>query len=211
MIGRMKRAIIFFSMFIFLSLLIGCENITSEHDVNRGDVIEETKPILTPSATAIATTPSLETPYPLESEVNQPYPKTSDEPSEEGNDLTGEVPTPVANQVPTVHVDVILRATDPQAFVLASGGYQLVEFFAYWCPTCKSMAPVLRNLEHKYSGKIQFIYLDIDDPRTNPFKQSLGFQYQPHLFLIDGEGKVIKQWVGYVTEDELDAVLSAFQ
>lgn len=207
----MKKVIISFSIFILVSLLIGCEKITSERDVNRRDVIEETKPFLTPSATPIAITPSLETPYPLESELNQIYPKPLDEPFEEANDLTGEVPTPVANQVPTVHVDVILRATDPQVFVLASGIYQLVVFFAYWCPTCRSMAPVLRNLEHKYTGKIQFIYLDIDDPRTNPFKQSLGFQYQPHLFLIDGEGKVIKQWVGYVTEDELGAVLSAFQ
>ncbi len=136
---------------------------------------------------------------------------TSTAPTAEENDLTGEVATPAADGIPTVHVDIVLRATDPEAFVLASGRYQFVEFFAFWCPTCKSMTPVLKNLEYKYSGKIQFIYLDIDDPKTNSYKQILGFQYQPHFFLIDGEGKVVKQWVGYVTEEELDAVLSTVQ
>lgn len=156
--------------------------------------------------------PTVQTfPYPavgqemqIVSQEAQAYPPVTDE-------VATKSPTPIVNQTPTPHVDIILRATDPDAFVLAAGKYQMVEFFAFWCPTCKSLAPVLKNLENKYKGKIQFIYLDIDDPKTNPFKQALGYQYQPHLFLIDGEGKVLMQWVGYVAEEELDAVLSSLQ
>ncbi|PWH18307.1 MAG: hypothetical protein DDG59_06560 [Anaerolineae bacterium] len=136
--------------------------------------------------------------------VTEPYPSTTD-----GFDQ--EPLSPTLLETPTAHVDVVMRATDPNRFVLASGKIQLVEFFAFWCPTCKSLAPVLRNLEHRYSERIQFIYLDIDDPRTNPYKQALGYLYQPHLFLIDGEGKIIQQWVGYVTEEELDAVIRTVQ
>ncbi|MCS7247060.1 MAG: thioredoxin domain-containing protein [Anaerolineales bacterium] len=112
-------------------------------------------------------------------------------------------------ETPFLLVDITIQPTNPDEFVMASGGYQLVEFFAFWCPTCKSMTPVLRKLESKYAGKIRFTYLDIDDPKTNPIKQALGYQFQPHLFLVDPEGNVIKQWIGYVAEEELDAVLGS--
>lgn len=68
----------------------------------------------------------------------------------------------------------------------------------------------MHGLEAKYSGQVNFIYLDIDDSRTNPFKQELGFRYQPHLFLLDGDGNIITQWVGFVSEQDLEgAILNA--
>jgi hypothetical protein len=30
---------------------------------------------------------------------------------------------------------------------------------------------------------------------------------QPHLFLLDGEGNVVREWLGLVAEAELDAAL----
>ena len=37
------------------------------------------------------------------------------------------------------------------------------------------MAPMVHGLEAKYFGKIQFTYLDADDPQTFDFQQTLGF------------------------------------
>ena len=65
----------------------------------------------------------------------------------------------------------------------------------------------MHGLEAKYAGKIDFVYLDIDDPNTTPFKSQLGYRYQPHMYLLDGAGNVLMEWVGYTTEGELDAVL----
>ena len=56
----------------------------------------------------------------------------------------------------------------------------------------------MHGLEPDYHGEVEFVYLDIDDPRTDPFKQQLGYQYQPHLFLLDGDGNIVEQWVGPV-------------
>lgn len=100
-----------------------------------------------------------------------------------------------------------LRATDPKLVQLASGKYQFIEFFAFWCPTCKSMAPVINGLEWKYQDRISFIYLDIDDPANKSFKNTLGYKYQPHFFLVDGQGKIINQWLGYVSVENFEAVL----
>jgi hypothetical protein len=67
--------------------------------------------------------------------------------------------------------------------------------------------PIVHGLEAKYSGKVRFVYLDIDDPDTTPFKRELGYRVQPHLFLLDGSGKIVEQWLGRVTADDLEPAL----
>jgi hypothetical protein len=61
----------------------------------------------------------------------------------------------------------------------------------------------VHGLEVEYFGQVDFVYLDIDDPRTNEFKQQLGYSYQPHIFLLDGEGNIVQQWIGPVSEADL--------
>lgn len=56
---------------------------------------------------------------------------------------------------------------------------------------------------------VNFVYLDIDDARTDSFQRQLGFRVQPHMFLLDGSGQVIEQWLGLVTKEELEAALLA--
>lgn len=69
------------------------------------------------------------------------------------------------------------------------------------------MAPVVHGLEAEYAGQVKFSYLDIDNPATRPFKESLGYVVQPHIFLLDGDGQILKQWVGFVTADELGGAI----
>ena len=64
------------------------------------------------------------------------------------------------------------------------------------------MAPVVHGLEAEYSGKINFAFLDADDPATEPFRQMFGFRVQPEYYLVDGQGQVIQKWVGFVMEDD---------
>lgn len=114
----------------------------------------------------------------------------------------------VAESEPEIQILPGQYATDPATVSLASGGPQLVEFFAFWCPTCKRMAPDVHALQVKYDGQIDFVYLDIDDPATTEFKQQLGYSYQPHTFLLDGDGNVVGQWIGLTSYGTLDTALS---
>jgi len=66
------------------------------------------------------------------------------------------------------------------------------------------MAPMVHGLEAKYFGRIQFTYLDADDPQTLDFQRALGFYYQPEVYLLDAEGKVLQKWVGFTTEEEFE-------
>jgi hypothetical protein len=70
------------------------------------------------------------------------------------------------------------------------------------------MAPMVHGLEAKYYGRIRFSFLDADDPQTLDFQRTLGFNYQPEIYLLDGKGKVLKKWVGYTREQDLEAAFA---
>jgi len=71
------------------------------------------------------------------------------------------------------------------------------------------MAPIVHGLETEFFKTVNFVYLDIDDSANSGALSLLGFRYQPHFFLIDGEGNILQQWLGPVSEDELRAALTA--
>ena len=55
-----------------------------------------------------------------------------------------------------------------------------------------TIEPIVHGLEEKYGSEIEFEYLNIDDPETASAKREYGFRVQPHLFLVNGEGKLSK-------------------
>lgn len=73
------------------------------------------------------------------------------------------------------------------------------------------MAPMVHGLEAKYSGKIDFFYLDADDSATQEYQQKFGFQYQPYFILLDGHGKEVKRWAGAVSKAEFEAAFSTLK
>jgi len=125
-----------------------------------------------------------------------------------GTTPTSTTATPSVTPTPAL-VRTRLEASDPAAFQLASGETQLVEFFAVWSPLSKSMAPVMNGLEERYKHRINFVYLDIDDPANSLYKLLLGDRLPPIFYLLDGEGNVLKEWRGYTPAQEFEAVFNS--
>lgn len=67
----------------------------------------------------------------------------------------------------------------------------------------------MHGLETQYCEDVNFAYLDIDNPDTLKFKEALGYIYQPHIFLLDADGNILNQWVGYVQGAELESAITA--
>ena len=70
------------------------------------------------------------------------------------------------------------------------------------------MAPMVHGLEAKYLGQVEFYFLDADDPNTQPFQKQFGFGFQPEFYLLDGEGNVVKKWIGSVAQDEFETAFA---
>jgi len=98
---------------------------------------------------------------------------------------------------------------DTSALVGGSGHPQLVEFFAYWCTTCRFMRPTVHQLEADYWGKLDFVYLDIDNPANSDVKDEFGFVAQPLFILLDANGNELQRWYGVVNEEEFRAAFDA--
>ena len=72
------------------------------------------------------------------------------------------------------------------------------------------MAPMVHGLEAKYYGKIKFSFLDADDSKTDNFQRALGFRYQPEFYLLDGNGQLLKKWVGFISQEEFETVFAQY-
>jgi len=70
------------------------------------------------------------------------------------------------------------------------------------------MKPIVHGLEAQYGEKIQFTYLDVDDPATAELRQTLRFRGQPQFLLLDGQGNILQQWFGFVAGSDFEAVFT---
>ncbi|MCE9646461.1 MAG: hypothetical protein K8S20_10730 [Chloroflexi bacterium] len=72
------------------------------------------------------------------------------------------------------------------------------------------MAPMVHGLEAEYFGRVGFAFLDADDPATDTFQRTLGFYYQPELYLLDANGNLLEKFIGYTTEDQLRSAFNQY-
>ena len=81
----------------------------------------------------------------------------------------------------------------------------LVDFGATWCPPCKQMEPVLKNLTANNKGK--FTLLNVDGGRDQDILQAYKVTVLP-VFIIFKDGKQVWRKDGIATEEELAAQLN---
>jgi len=72
------------------------------------------------------------------------------------------------------------------------------------------MVPVVHGLEEKYSGRIKFAFLNMDNPKTYGFQDALGVYYRPEFYLLAPEGNVLKKFVGFVSQEMFEEEFSKF-
>lgn len=117
-------------------------------------------------------------------------------------------PTPFPGITPTL-VRIRFTPSDPRDFTLVAGTPQLIVLYADWSPESNSMAPVINGLEPRFSDQIDFVYLDLDDPANSMLKVLAGSQVPPMIFLLDGQGNILKHWRGLVEPVELEQALQS--
>ncbi len=90
--------------------------------------------------------------------------------------------------------------------VLKSDKPVLVDLWAAWCKPCQMVAPILDELAEEYSGRIDFVKLDVDhNPKT---ASKYGIMSIPTL-LIFKNGEPVTHIVGFRPKAELKRTLDA--
>ena len=84
--------------------------------------------------------------------------------------------------------------------VLQSAEAVLVDFWANWCPPCRSMNPVIESLARNY--KVCKVNVDTNQPLAGRY----GVSSIPALFIFKN-GKIVAQHLGITPEATLRAEL----
>jgi thioredoxin 1 len=80
----------------------------------------------------------------------------------------------------------------------------MVDFWASWCPPCKMMEPIVKNLAAEYEGKVRILYMNIDrNPGTATTYNILGVP----TFMMFKNGKILWRLTAAQTEQKLRKLL----
>lgn len=82
----------------------------------------------------------------------------------------------------------------------------LVDFWAPWCGPCQMMAPILEQLAQKLSGKLKVVKVDTDEAPNQTLAIDYNIRSIPNMKLFVA-GKVVKEFVGYRSGEQLEAEL----
>lgn len=70
----------------------------------------------------------------------------------------------------------------------------IIDFYAVWCRPCNMIAPDFESLKEKYSGKINFVRIDVDKDEKEALKYQI--EAMPTFVFLDRDGNEIDRLVG---------------
>ena len=93
---------------------------------------------------------------------------------------------------------------DFEEHVTNSEGLVIVDFWAPWCPPCRTLGPILESVEKDSKGKVVVAKVDVD--QNQKLAQEHGVQGLPTVKLFK-DGQEIETWVGLMPKQSyLDMV-----
>ena len=80
-------------------------------------------------------------------------------------------------------------------------GLVFIDFYADWCMPCVMMGPIVDDVSEKLKGKIKVGKVNIED--NQDLAQKYNVASIPNFVLLK-DGKVIDQFMGSMSEEELE-------
>lgn len=66
------------------------------------------------------------------------------------------------------------------------------------------MHPVVNGVKARYLTRIKFADLDFYDNNNKALARQFGATYHPVFVLVDGQGKLVRRWVGPATAAQFE-------
>ena len=71
-----------------------------------------------------------------------------------------------------------------------------LEFYAEWCEVCKKMAPSVSELRKEYGKDINFVFINVDNPKWEKYINKMNVNGIPQINLFDNQSNLEKTFIG---------------
>tara|TARA_Y100000589_G_scaffold317649_1_gene343986 strand:- start:2006 stop:2467 length:462 start_codon:yes stop_codon:yes gene_type:complete len=83
-----------------------------------------------------------------------------------------------------------------------------LEFYAEWCEICKEMAPNIVQLRNDYGDDINFVFLNVDNPKWEKYIKEFNVNGIPQINLFNSQSKINTTFIGLQDEIKIKNALS---
>ena len=91
---------------------------------------------------------------------------------------------------------------DPE-IAFTNGKPTYLEFYAEWCEICKEMAPEITELKKDFDNEINFVFLNVDNPKWDKFIKQFNVNGIPQINIIDSSSNLLATLTGLQEENTL--------
>ena len=88
---------------------------------------------------------------------------------------------------------------DPEV-AFSNGKPTYLEFYAEWCEICKEMAPEVTELKKDFENDINFVFLNVDNPKWDKFIKQFKVNGIPQINIIDSNLNLQETFTGLQDE-----------
>ncbi len=71
-----------------------------------------------------------------------------------------------------------------------------LEFYADWCEVCKKMAPAVEEIKKEYNNNINFVFLNVDNPKWAKYVNEFDVNGIPQINLFDKDSNLQVKMIG---------------
>jgi len=91
---------------------------------------------------------------------------------------------------------------DPE-IAFTNGKPTYLEFYAEWCEICKEMAPEVTQLKKDFDSEINFVFLNVDNPKWDKYIKQFKVNGIPQINIIDSNSNLKATFTGLQEENTL--------
>tara|TARA_B100000609_G_C16846008_1_gene247921 strand:- start:13 stop:477 length:465 start_codon:yes stop_codon:yes gene_type:complete len=84
---------------------------------------------------------------------------------------------------------------DPD-IAFSNGKPTYLEFYAEWCEICREMAPEVTELKKDFDSEMNFVFLNVDNPKWDKFVKQFKVNGIPQINIIDSQSNLLATLTG---------------
>ena len=86
-----------------------------------------------------------------------------------------------------------------------------LEFYAEWCEVCKEMAPKVADIKDEYEKEINFVFLNVDNPKWDKYMRNFNVNGIPQLNIFDEDANLKVTFIGKQEQNTIKKSLDNLQ